>query len=1117
MICTFYSYKGGVGRSMALANVADVLSRRGLRVLMIDFDLEAPGLEQFFFRDDERDRRDAIRRQSGLLDLLLDYKNAMSVAGSGDGFRQLDRYIANIYLRRPGGGRLDLIPAGQRLTAEQLDRYALALRSFDWQDFYFNWEGDLFFEWLRRTLVPERYDMVLVDSRTGVTEMGGICGYQLADLIVMLCGANLQNLDGTASMLDDFRSQSQAGLRRGRPLQILVVPARVEQQSQPLREAFHARFEQRFGDLLPPRVVAAGLGYRDLAIPYDPLFAFEERVARGLADDAVREHLAGVFGKLADVVAMLSAGDAEAGSAVARVAHDAASRLGEPVDDAAARASAASSAERSAVAAARYDETKRFADFDVMLDYARSDDAACADIARSLRARGLRVYTSASSLSPSDDFRTLEKEALAHSRVLVVLLGSSPENAFAAQRPPRSAGLSLDPHRRALLESALQAQAGGRRLRLVPVLLPGCPDGLLDPLLDNLRWIDLRGGLDSGALERLAGQLHDETAQAASAPMQTEPGEACAHVETESRCPWVGSAPIDEHRPDLLLGRDSEVAALLEIVESHSLTVIVGPSACGKTSLLRAGLLPMLRQRHPDWRICEAMDAPETGAPEQRRLAIFDDLQRHTAGDIVVAEPIAARFRERAAAGDRIVLCLRCEQFPAWRDALADRGTGQSHRFDLNVPDEAALRMIVERPADAAGLAFEPGLVDRIVSRSVGERGVLPFLQITLQRLWEQRREGWLTNAAYDRFGGIRAVVIEAANRHFASLTETGQAQAKRILLRLVANAGDTRRAEATVLPYSRVAATDTQVQAVARDPGTGDGAERSVLANLVEARLLATSLEHQEAMVELAHEALARDWPRMQVWLEQEREFLAWQRRLSAEIATWDKAGRPADQLLRGTALDEAVKMNEGHRLAPEEDEFIAASVDAQRRHADERDRARRRSLRIWTTTSVMFLMIAVAAGIGWRGERMRRASLEQLDGLVHAQMHVLAQEQQAAERQRDEAMRQIEELQRTLDQALTATRAYATARRGGSSVASDAGRTATGEISEPGTPSPASSVLVVEELERARAQLERARAQAGQVAESQAGYTNAQAENISRQQDVLRQALPDRLKAFR
>lgn len=305
MICTFYSYKGGVGRSMALANVGDVLSRRGLKVLMIDFDLEAPGLEQFFYRSDERELRDAIRSQTGLLDLLLAYKESMSVAGGGDSFRDIERYIATVFGHRPGGGRLDLMPAGQRLSPAQMSHYALALRTFDWQDFYFNWEGDLFFEWLRRSLLPDRYDLVLIDSRTGVTEMGGICGYQLADVIVMMCGANHQNVDGTWSMLQDFRSQPVEDLRRGRPVEIVVVPARLEQRAPLLTEAFYERFDARFAALLPSRLAEVGLSFRDLTIPYDPQFAFEERVARSPEEKAAKEHLAQVFGTLADVITLL--------------------------------------------------------------------------------------------------------------------------------------------------------------------------------------------------------------------------------------------------------------------------------------------------------------------------------------------------------------------------------------------------------------------------------------------------------------------------------------------------------------------------------------------------------------------------------------------------------------------------------------------------------------------------------------------------------------------------------------------------------------------------------------------------------------------------------------------
>src|SRR6185295_2099555 len=148
---------------------------------------------------------EGVRRHPGLLDLLLSYKQTMSVAHEGAAFKNVDSFIVAIYEQLPGGGRLDLIPAGQRQDPEQLARYALALRTFDWQDFYYNWEGDLFFEWLRRSLGMPRYDLVLVDSRTGVTEMGGICGYQLADVMVMLCAPNNQNMQGTANMLRDFR------------------------------------------------------------------------------------------------------------------------------------------------------------------------------------------------------------------------------------------------------------------------------------------------------------------------------------------------------------------------------------------------------------------------------------------------------------------------------------------------------------------------------------------------------------------------------------------------------------------------------------------------------------------------------------------------------------------------------------------------------------------------------------------------------------------------------------------------------------------------------------------------------------------------------------------------
>jgi hypothetical protein len=115
------------------------------------------------------------------------------------------------------GGFVHLMTAGAREPIERERLYTSEVRRFDWQDFYFNWKGDRFFDWLRRQWSGlGGYDVVLVDSRTGITEMGGICAYQLADAAVLLCAPNYQNLRGTKAIADDFRSDSVRALRYGR-------------------------------------------------------------------------------------------------------------------------------------------------------------------------------------------------------------------------------------------------------------------------------------------------------------------------------------------------------------------------------------------------------------------------------------------------------------------------------------------------------------------------------------------------------------------------------------------------------------------------------------------------------------------------------------------------------------------------------------------------------------------------------------------------------------------------------------------------------------------------------------------------------------------------------------
>src|SRR5262245_38177232 len=150
-IVTFYSYKGGVGRSMALANVAVLLARRGLRVLMIDWDLEAPGLENYFLGFQIEDK------SPGLLKMLMDHV--------GGAFKDYRNYLWSV---QDDEIKLSLLSSGRATD----DRYSAHLESFDWSDFFANRGGELL-ESLRERW-REDFDITLIDSRTGVSDSGGV-------------------------------------------------------------------------------------------------------------------------------------------------------------------------------------------------------------------------------------------------------------------------------------------------------------------------------------------------------------------------------------------------------------------------------------------------------------------------------------------------------------------------------------------------------------------------------------------------------------------------------------------------------------------------------------------------------------------------------------------------------------------------------------------------------------------------------------------------------------------------------------------------------------------------------------------------------------------------------
>lgn len=265
MIVTFYSYKGGVGRSMALANIGAWLFKQGKRVLLVDWDLEAPGIESFFYHD-EKDLL-AIQKKPGLIDLIEGYKHLWeSVAETQDALKLSDEItnkvtaqigtiqhllhpIADtpnnaISTRAPG---LWLLHAGCR-AGESQRFYVKSVNSFEWGRFYDECGGFGFFEWLRREM-EKTVDFILIDSRTGLTEMGGICTQHLADVVICLFAPNDANLNGALQITDILLSDSLKKLRgTGRPISVFPIPTRVDTQGATNElNVFKKKFRQAFG------------------------------------------------------------------------------------------------------------------------------------------------------------------------------------------------------------------------------------------------------------------------------------------------------------------------------------------------------------------------------------------------------------------------------------------------------------------------------------------------------------------------------------------------------------------------------------------------------------------------------------------------------------------------------------------------------------------------------------------------------------------------------------------------------------------------------------------------------------------------------------------------------
>lgn len=308
-VITFYSYKGGTGRSMALVNMAWVMASNGRKVLLIDWDLEAPGLHHYFrpFLVDKE-----LRSTPGLIDCFWDMaKQAVTPVPKGGGpeaFKPLDEYVVGLDWTFPASGSIELIPAGR-----QDDTYSQRVNTFDWDNFYERLGGGKLLHAATEAL-REEYDYILIDSRTGVSDTSGICTVQMPDMLVVCFTLNRQSMRGAAGVASSVQAQ------RGREFEIFPVPTRLENAETDKRDKNMAFAKKLFAPFLlhlqsdrsVVNLAEQARYWSEVQTPYKTFYAFEEVPAAfkdelGAYDtilastERLAKRLTGVFDALAPV------------------------------------------------------------------------------------------------------------------------------------------------------------------------------------------------------------------------------------------------------------------------------------------------------------------------------------------------------------------------------------------------------------------------------------------------------------------------------------------------------------------------------------------------------------------------------------------------------------------------------------------------------------------------------------------------------------------------------------------------------------------------------------------------------------------------------------------------
>jgi WD40 repeat protein len=596
--------------------------------------------------------------------------------------------------------------------------------------------------------------------------------------------------------------------------------------------------------------------------------------------------------------------------------------------------------------------------FDVFLSHNSREKPVVERIAEKLKREGFEPWLDKWSLTPGGDWQDELAGGLRASTACAVFVGPSGIGSWE--------GLEY--------KLATDRMAKDRAFRVFLVLLPGLPEpfdaSALPPFLSTRTWIDLRKGIE----ERRGFQSLINGIK--GLPL----GPERAIEPRNDICPYRGLQPFDEDHSEFFFGRDADIQRLIEKLKVTRFIAVIGSSGSGKSSLVRAGVVPALKKgvlpESDTWTIrvftpgahpLAALAAnilrlyPHEAMNKTLDQLAADERTLHLAVSLGLAErPASERVvwvidqfeeiftlcsdeRERAQflanllyaafipnGRCTVILTLRadfyqkCAAYPELSARMAEQ------QFLVSLMGANNLRQAIEEPAWHVGLEFEQGLVETILDEVENQPGALPLLEHALLELWERRRGQMMTLEAYRESGGVEGAIAKRADAIYVSFDPEQQTIARRIMLRL------TQPGEGT---------EDTRRRATMSELITHEGESQmveGVVQEMATARLLTTNTDEQsgEQIVDVSHEALIRGWPRLRKWIEEDRAGLRILRRLTEAAREW-QTGKDESLLFRGARLAQAVEWRERNEVALNEmeREFLNQSV-AQHEAAERRRR---------------------------------------------------------------------------------------------------------------------------------------------------------------------------------